>query len=147
MTNSKNAVSKSSSRTMAPTFMYACALPLFDMEKATTPNRINGNRYAINPNNPNITDETASPAIPPRPKLLITSRIQTANTASIKISSLRAVFSCFFVLRPVVFLFFVDFAAIILPPWYLHILYLVYHYLKSMSLLNFSHSKISGIKL
>ena len=51
--------------------MYAWLFPLFEIRKATTLNISTGIKYAIQPNKPNNTDDTASPTIPPMPKLLI----------------------------------------------------------------------------
>ena len=100
--------------------MYAWLFPLFEIRKATTLNISTGIKYAIQPNKPNNTDDTASPTMPPMPKLLIKSKMHTASTHKIHISSRIAAFSCCCFLvgfLVVVFRFLVDFAAMIHPPW------------------------------
>ena len=98
-------------------FMYACVLPLFEIKKATTPKIKIGITYPTHPNNPKITEEQISPAIPPRPKQLIIRKIQTASTQSMMISPCNTEYSCVFFFFPLLFFrFFVDFAAIIASP-------------------------------
>ena len=65
---------------------------------------------------PKNTDETASPTIPPTPKLLSTSNMHTASDASMMISLFSPLSCCFlFGLLFVLFRFFVDLAAILFP--------------------------------
>ena len=90
---------------------------MFEMTKATAPNRMNGITNAIHPNILNKKSEIASPTKPPIPKLLISIRMLTASVTQIMISSLTKLccvffFVCFVLLR------FLDLAAIILPPYY-----------------------------
>ena len=67
----------------------------------------------MKPNSPKNTDETASPAIPPRPKLLNTSRMHTASETRIMISPFSPLSCGFFLGLLFVFLrCFVDLAAI-----------------------------------
>ncbi len=104
---------------MAIVFTSATLFPLFDTAKKVPPSRTIGNTYAIIPNNPKKKELTALPTVPPIPKLLINSKIETATTIqsaisfSKEISGSACFFGVFFLPREFVVLRFVFFPVLL----------------------------------
>ena len=71
--------------------MHTSTTKVYDSAKATVKNNTNGSRYATNPNSPKQKSLIASPANPPKPKLLIRMIIDAARTTHNRISSLNMV--------------------------------------------------------